>query len=264
MSKNLLIGAISGNYDVADISTWIKTSMSTDSGTSPCDRVLLLYNPRGTLIQSYCEESGVKVVIPNTDFFGQDRSTFTCDTGVCDLTTSYDLIHNIRFLHIWKYLTDHPEYEKVLVTDVRDVKFTDIFKVFEVVPSDLLLATSEMIRYMDEDWNASHLLHNLGTIGIHTLYDKEVYNVGVFGGKADLVKQIAADIYLMSVGKSKVADQTSFNYLIQTKYKYITLFARLQYKFAVHLHVINAGLVPFDLSTMDEYLVIHQYDRLPK
>ena len=66
----------------------------------------------------------------------------------------------------------------------------------------------------------------------------------------------------MSVGKYKVADQTSFNYLIQTKYKNKTIFSNLKDNLAVHLHVINAGLVDFDLKNIKNYKIIHQYDRI--
>ena len=92
--------------------------------------------------------------------------------------------------------------------------------------------------------------------------DKEVYNVGVFGGKTELVKEIARDIYLLSVGKPLVADQTSFNYLIQTTYKDKTIFTNLDNNFAVHLHVIASGKIKFDLKTIDNYLIVHQWDRL--
>jgi len=77
-----------------------------------------------------------------------------------------------------------------------------------------------------------------------------------------LVQEMCMDIYLLSAGKLKVADQTSFNYLIQTKYKEQTKFTTLEDKFAVHLHVINAGLVAFDLNTVSQYKVVHQYDRI--
>jgi hypothetical protein len=31
----------------------------------------------------------------------------------------------------------------------------------------------------------------------------------------------------------------------------------------IHLHVINAGLVAFDLNNIKNYTIIHQYDRIP-
>ena len=66
----------------------------------------------------------------------------------------------------------------------------------------------------------------------------------------------------MSVGKKLVADQTSFNYLIQTSYKDDVMFTDLTNNFAVHLDVIAKGFVQFDMNTIDRYFIVHQYDRL--
>lgn len=254
MKNNLLIGAISGNYIINDVKTWIKTSNFDDT-----ERVLLLYNDNLEL-ENYLKENNISIIKPNFDFWGQEKENFTTDTGKMDLVTSYDLIHNVRFFHIWKYLQDNA-YNKVLITDVRDVYFNE--NPFPVLDDLKITATSEIIVYKNETWNQQHLYENLGLIGIETLLNCQVYNVGVFGGAYNLIKDICADIYLMSIGKSKVGDQTSFNYLIQTKYKNLTKFTTLEDKLAVHLHVINAGLIPFDLNKIQEYKIIHQYDRIP-
>ena len=66
----------------------------------------------------------------------------------------------------------------------------------------------------------------------------------------------------MSVGKRLVADQTSFNYLIQTSYKDDVMFTDLNDNFAVHLDVISKGFVPFNIDNINNYSIIHQYDRL--
>ena len=78
-----------------------------------------------------------------------------------------------------------------------------------------------------------------------------------------MIKELCADIYLFATGRHKVADQTSFNYLIQTKYKHQTQFLGLEDMFAVHLQVIVNGLVKFDLTDIAKYVIIHQYDRIP-
>jgi hypothetical protein len=264
--KNLLIGAISANYKVEDIFNWVATSKWSD-----CDRVLLFYNVHDQFkndiltinqdLEELLKLQDVKIVKPNFDFWGNDKEFYNCDTGKCDFFTSYDLIHNIRFLHIWNYL-EGTSYDKVLITDVRDVYFNR--DPFSIIPKDGIVATSEEIFYQNENWNKEHLHYNLGLIGLESLLDKHVYNVGVFGGGKDLVRQICSDIYLLSIGKYKVADQTSFNYLIQTKYKDQVTFTGIKDMFAVHLHVINAGLVPFDLNTIDQYTIVHQYDRIKK
>jgi hypothetical protein len=252
--ENLLIGAISGNYEIKDISRWIESSNEFN-----CDRILLLYNNTNQSLSDYIMNNNVDVIVPEFDFHATQIKQFETNTANNNLETSYNLIHNIRFLHIWKLLND-VKYEKVLVTDVRDVYFNN--EPFDKIPNDMIVASSEEIEYEKESWNNRHMFLNLGIIGTELLSDKKIYNVGVFGGGGEYVKNISRDIYLMSVGKQLVADQTSFNYLIQTSYKNNVLFTDLKDKFAVHLDVVSKGLVDFDLSTMKDYSIIHQYDRL--
>lgn len=252
---NLLIGAISANYSPSDIERWVTTS-----NWNNCERVLLVYNvnSQDNPLLNYLKQNNITVLQPNFDFWGNPISTFNHHTGVCNLENSYDLIHNIRFFHIWNYL-ENESYDKVLITDVRDVYFNR--DPFTDIPDDKLIVTSEELHYADHEWNHTHLHYNLGVIGLSKLTDELIYNVGVFGGPSSLVQQVAADIYLMSVGKQRVADQTSFNYLIQTRYKNATQFSRIQDKFTVHLHLVHEGRVRFDPKTAKEYAIVHQYDR---
>ena len=252
--KNLLIGAISGNYNVSDVRKWVETTNGFD-----IDRTLLLYNSNNNELIEYLLSQNINVIPVTHNFYGNEIDKFEVDTGRMTLESSYDIVHNIRFFHIWQYLNDN-EYDKVLITDVRDVYFNR--NPFDHIPHNMLIASSEMIKYKNEDWNKRHLFTNLGGIGIETLLDKEVYNVGVFRGAAHYVKNISKDIYLMSVGKPLVADQTSFNYLIQTSYKDDTMFTDLNDRFGIHLHVIANGFVDFDLNKIDDYAIVHQYDRL--
>lgn len=251
---NLLIGAISGNYSVDDVSGWVETSKFEN-----VERTLVLYNSTNSDLLEYLKANYINVVIPDFNFWTEKTTTFETNTGKNTLESSYNLVHNIRFFHIWNYLNDaESNYDKVLITDVRDVYFNS--DPFESLEEKKLTATSEIITYEGEQWNKEHLIYNLGMIGMVTLLAKAVYNVGVFGGDADLVKNMCSDIYLLSAGKPKVADQTSFNYLIQTKYKSVTNFTE---DLAIHLHVVNAGLVDIDLDKIPSYKIVHQYDRIP-
>ena len=251
--KNLLIGAISGNYTVADVRGWVETSNFEN-----VERMLLIYNATDTLVE-YLKENNVSIMNPTFDCWGRELLEFTTNTGTMTVESSYNLIHNVRFFHIWSYLKT-ADHAHVIITDVRDVYFNS--NPFDGLDPDKITATSEIITYNQEAWNKEHVYVNLGLIGIDVLSDKQVHNVGVWGGPLALVQEMCMDIYLLSAGKLKVADQTSFNYLIQTKYKEQTKFTTLEDKFAVHLHVINAGLVAFDLNTVSQYKVVHQYDRI--
>jgi hypothetical protein len=251
---NLLIGAISGNYSVDDISGWVETSQFDNT-----ERVLLLYNNINIELVNYLNKNKVIIFNPNFDFWSNEKTLFETNTGNNTLENSYNLIHNLRFFHIWYFLQDNKNHwDKIIITDVKDVYFNS--NPFDNLEDNKLTATSEIITYESEKWNEEHLRANLGIIGHLALWNKPVYNVGVFGGNAQLVQDICADIYLLSVGKIKVADQTSFNYLIQTKYKDVTNFTE---DLAVHLHVVNAGLVDISLDKIPNYKIVHQYDRIP-
>lgn len=252
--RNLLIGAISGNYGIKDVDRWVESS--NEFG---CERILLLYNNTNSELSEYLLSKNIDVVVPEFDMYGQYTTKFETNTANNDLESSYNLVHNVRFFHIWQILND-AEYDKVLITDVRDVYFNR--DPFVYVPHNLIIASSEVVKYENEDWNKRHLFVNLGGMGTDALIDKEVYNVGVFGGCGHYVRNICRDIYLMSIGKKLVADQTSFNYLIQTTYKDDVMFTDLTNNFAVHLDVIAKGFVPFDMNTLDRYFIVHQYDRL--
>lgn len=256
--KNLLIGAVSTNYTIDDVRGWVSTSKWDD-----CERILLVYDSKNQpdIISQYLKDQNVSVIRPDFNFWGVKQTQFESNTGLCNVHNSYELVHNLRFFHIWNLLTGNV-YEKVLITDVRDVRFNR--DPFTQIPTDGIVATSEGITYQDDPWNTEHLHTNLGIIGLMLLQDFPVYNVGVFGGSYEIVKSLCADIYLNSIGRHKVADQTSFNYLIQTKYKDSTKFTNSDDKFAMHLHVVSTGLVQFDLTKLSEYSIIHQYDRIPE
>ena len=49
--KNLLIGAISGNYSPQDLKNWVETS-----NWENCERVLLLYNPSNNGLEDYLKQ----------------------------------------------------------------------------------------------------------------------------------------------------------------------------------------------------------------
>ena len=93
--KNLLIGAISGNYSVNDISGWVETSQFDDT-----ERVLLLYNNINSELVDYLNKNKIIIFAPNFDFWSNEKTLFETNTGNNTLESSYNLIHNLRFFHI--------------------------------------------------------------------------------------------------------------------------------------------------------------------
>lgn len=254
MKTNLLIGAISGNYSIKDIEKWVETSQWSD-----VDRVLLVYNKQDNVeLLQYLQEKNIGIITPDFDFFGQPLSTVFTNTGSMTLEISYNLVHNLRFFHIAQYL-QQVSYTRVFTTDVKDVYFNA--SPFDRVPENGLITTGEVIRYSQDKWNTQHAITNLGLFG-YSILEEEVLNVGVFGGGKEDVMDLCRDIYLLSCGKPLVADQTSFNYLIRNRYKEKTTFTSMQDYFAVHLHVVSTGQIELDLSKINDYIIVHQYDRL--
>ncbi len=258
MKPNLILGAISGNYKIDDIKNWV-TSAKRIANTE--DRIfLLIYNVRENLdLIDYLTSNNIEIYQPDFGLMGNAIPHFETNTGAVDKDNSFRLIHNIRFLHFW-HLLNNIEYNEVLITDVKDVVINK--NPFNRYAGDeFIVASSEEILYRDHNWNKEHLELTFGLASIDML-DKPVYNVGVVLGKGQVLVDMCMDIYLNAVNKTKVADQTAFNYLIQHSYKSKTTFTDLQDMWAVHLHVVNEGRVAFDLNTIKEYTIIHQYDRL--
>lgn len=255
MKHNLLIGAISGNYSISDIKKWVETSEKWED----VDRVLLVYNHQDNPeLLTYLQQNNIGVVVPSFDFFGQPLTTILTDTGRTTPENSYTLVHNLRFFHISQYL-EQVDYVKVFTTDVKDVYFNN--SPFDKTPQSGLVVTGEVIRYFEDEWNTRHLITNLGLFG-YQLLEEEVCNVGVFGGGREDVMSLCRDIYLLSCGKPLVADQTSFNYLIRNTYRTKTTLTSIEDYFAVHLHVVSTGQVELDLTKLNNYIIVHQYDRL--
>jgi hypothetical protein len=256
--KNLLIGAISTNYGIDDIQNWVASAKKVL--TQEDDIYILLYNFKSeSELVPYLESNGVNVLTLDFDLFGSPIDQFETNTGLLVPATAYKLVHNIRFLHIWRMLLEIA-YVEVLITDVKDVIINK--RPFGRFSGDeYIVASSEVIRYQDHDWNKEHIHQTFG-IASFDLLSQDVNNVGVILGKGEVIKHLCLDIYLNAINKVKVADQTAFNYLINNSYKCKTIRTDLKDKWAVHLHVINEGRVPFDLHTLSEYTIIHQYDRL--
>ena len=75
-SDNLLIGAISGNYTIKDIQTWVDTS---EYGFS---RTLIVFNAKdNTELIPYLESKNIKYILPNFDFWGNEKDFFEHHTG---------------------------------------------------------------------------------------------------------------------------------------------------------------------------------------
>jgi hypothetical protein len=256
MNSNLLIGAISGNYTPANLKNWV-----TSSNFEGVKRVLFYYNPSNLEIYKYCEDNNIEVVTPDFNLYGQNIKEFIANSGLLTVENSSLLIHHVRFLHWWYYLKDIDKSGFVLLTDVNDVIFNrNPFEWLQAKQHTGIVASSEEVTHEQEEWN---LQNYWTTFGIITEFNKQtkIYNAGTIAGTIKEVSDLCRDIYLLSINKPRNADQAAYNYLIQNSYKNKTLFTDLQDEWGVHLHVIKQNQVLFDLNTIKNYTIIHQYDR---
>jgi hypothetical protein len=257
--KDYIIGSISGNYTINNLKTWIETSNSFEN----VERVLFLYNDTNPELKQFCIDNNVNLIIPDFDFYGNELKDFIADSGKLTTDNAHKMIHHIRFLHYSFFLNDLNEDDRIILTDINDVKFQNnpfehkIFKSHKGI-----IATSEEITFEKENWNFDCLKATFGVLSFGDIKSKTINCAGVIGGSAGVLSKLCADIYLLCLNKSRNADQVAFNYLINGSYKPLTTFSNIEDNFTVHLHVIAHKLVSFDLTKLNDYSIIHQYDRL--
>lgn len=257
--KNYLIGSISGNYSPQNLNTWINTSDTFNN----VERVLFLYNDTNPELKEFCINKGITVVVPDFDFYGNNLTNFIANSGDLTPDNAHRMVHHIRFLHYSFFLKDLSENDKVILTDINDVKFnSNPFEHEVFISNNGIIATSEEITFENENWNLDCLKATLGILSLGDIQKKTINCAGVIGGSAGILSKLCADIYLLCIGKSRNADQVAYNYLINGSYKNQTTFSDINDNFAIHLHVIAHKLVDFDLSKLNNYAIIHQYDRL--
>ena len=263
--KNLIIGGYT-NYQYDLIKPWVK-SIGEVCDPKTTDKVMVVGNTTQEAIDALTADGWI--LVPMAE--GQP--------------------HVVRFFSIFDYLKDNwGKYEFVVTTDVRDVIFqADPFQYLKEELGALgmgfgLVCGSESIQYKNEPWGDENLLQCYGPY-IHQLYrDREIYNVGVLGGRSEYVKDLVLNIAINSVNRPiPIVDQAVFNMLMNTQpYQDTVFFARQENAWAC-----QAGTVA-DPRRMDEFrphllepepvwkdgkvytwngalfTIVHQYDRVPE
>jgi hypothetical protein len=289
MQKDLIVGAVSSNYELSDVVNWSNSiRMSGFNG----DVVVFCYNFEAMdAIPEYFRKQNFVVILPEYDMFGNEVEIFETHTGRGNEFTNYTLIHQQRFFHYWQFLhysTEPNQYRFVITTDVRDV-------VFQTNPSLFLdnhvddaeydfLASSENVLAENEPWFTQMATRHFGGYVFgETLAKRPIYNVGTFAGRQHAFKRMCLDNYFISLAfhpntLPAVGDQTGFNFLINTSYAESTLklgpssswgcqsgvmlnpqFKDLQVESTDPINVRD-GVVYYGDTP---FVILHQYDRVP-
>lgn len=266
MSKNLIIGAFT-NYEYNQLKPWVE---SIDEVGIKCDKVMIVFDTTMDTLEKLNARGWELIKV-------QQQGKLP--------------IHVERFVYIYNYLNENDkwlEYDYILTTDVKDVYFqTDPFVYMEgafVDTDNKIIVASEGLYYKDEPWGADNLKNAFGDYFFNVFKDNEIYNVGVWGGEAQYVKDMALSIFLMSLNRPiPIVDQATFNVILATQpWQDITSFCNADEGFACHagtladpskMEFFRSFLVAGEPTYKDNivcdehgepFCIVHQYDRVPE
>ncbi len=208
-----------------------------------------------------------------------------------------------RFLLIHRYLYDNPNYRFVICTDTRDVVFqSDPMQWLEKnIGIAGIVAASEHIYHWAQKGNTDWV--NKGFKEVDSfMMSQVVYCSGVISGRAEYIRDLALAIYLTGRHLSGTiwgADQPAYNSLMHQKaYADATLVPTMSAGYCLNLVVVAfeayrqqlldappsltrgsslgpddtrvtvsgdtaAGMWDYDLSDVRDFVILHQYDRMP-
>ncbi len=270
MKQDLIIGC-STNYDWSKIKYWINSINQTGFDGK---KVMILMNCDHATAEKVLE-AGFEIVS-----FGHDgKGNFVHQSPF--------MVHVERFLHIYNYIREN-DFRYVVTTDVKDVvfqqnPFIDLETRLKLSNKDLVFS-SESMKYKDEPWGNNNLLETYGPF-IHNIFkENEIYNVGVLGGKAEAMRDLALNIFLAAIGRPiPICDQSTFNLMIgMHPYTTRSLYTKSEDGWACQLGTTvdpskYEQFKPFLLEESPkldgdkvvtskglEYSIVQQYDRVPE
>lgn len=205
MKKDLVIGAFTG-YNWDQVKYWANSlKMSGYKGDISVIVGNVTFETTNKLM-----ENNINVIAFSKD---EEKKMFTYESNMP--------IHTERFFHIWNFLKDRwRNYRYIITTDMKDV-------IFQNNPSEWLennlgfksiVVGSECLRYEDEPWGSENLQQGFGPYFYETFKDWEIYNVGVFAGTAEYMKDLCLHIFQMSINRPiSIVEQAAFNALLHIK-----------------------------------------------
>ena len=267
--KDLIVGCAT-NYDWSKLKYWVN---SINQSGFEGDKVLILMNCDKDTVQKVTD-AGFSIIAFNKD--GQGNLTYQ----------SQLMVHVERFIHIYKLLKDNL-YRYVITTDVKDV-------IFQKNPSEWLeqnlskeerlVFSSESMKYKDEPWGRENLTQCYGQGIYEDFKNNTIFNVGVLAGRGYAMRDLVLQLFLNCINRPiPIVDQAVFNVMV-SRHPYLdsSMYTVSEDGWACQLGTTADpskidSFRPFLLepspkmegdkvltSTGKEYIIVHQYDRVPE
>ena len=267
--KDLIVGCAT-NYDWSKLKYWVN---SINRSGFEGDKVLILMNCDKDTVKKI-SDSGFSIIAFNQDANGN---------------LSYNsnmMVHVERFFHIYQLLKDNL-YRYVITTDVKDVVFQQNPSVWlenNFTDNDDLVFSSESMKYKDEPWGNQNLMETFGSQIYEDFKNNTIFNVGVLAGRGYAMRDLMMNIFASCLHRPiKICDQSTFNFLI-SRHPYLksSIYSKSEDGWACQLGTTAdpskiEQFRPFLLepspkmegdkvltSEGKEYIIVHQYDRVPE
>lgn len=271
---DIVVGAITG-YSFDKIEPWVK---SLDDSGFTGTKAMLCYN----IHKSVAEElsyRGYKIFA-----FGETPESLVY--GKKDFNIVVE-----RFFHLWNIFRNFKsQYRYLITTDVRDVIFQNNPSVWleNNVKTEKILASSESIRYEDEEWGNHNLYASYGPEIHHTHKNNVIVNAGVMAGDFDTMVDLFLNIHLLcnaapshSIPGGGGPDQAAYNILLSMEpYKSITRVVASEDGWAAQLGTTGPQIAKYQSKLVEPapllkdnlvctsegnpFTIVHQYDRVPE
>ena len=267
--KDLIVGCAT-NYDWSKLKYWVN---SINRSGFEGDKVLILMNCDKDTVQKVTD-AGFSIIAFNED--GQGNLTYQ----------SQLMVHVERFIHIYKLLKDNL-YRYVITTDVRDVVFQKNPSVWlenNLTANEYYVFSSESMKYKDEPWGRENLTQCYGQGIYEDFKNNTIFNVGVLAGRGYAMRDLTLQLFLNCINRPiPIVDQAVFNVMI-SRHPYLdsSMYTVSEDGWACQLGTTADpskidSFRPFLLepspkmegdkvltSTGKEYIIVHQYDRVPE
>jgi hypothetical protein len=267
--KDLIVGCAT-NYDWSKLKYWVN---SINRSGFEGDKVLILMNCDKDTVEKI-SNSGFSIIAFNQDSNGN----LTYNSNM--------MVHVERFFHIYQLLKNNL-YRYVITTDVKDVVFQQNPSVWlenKFTDSDDLIFSSESMKYKDEPWGNQNLMETFGPQIYEDFKNNTIFNVGVLAGRGYAMRDLMMNIFASCLHRPiKICDQSTFNFLI-SRHPYLksSIYSKSEDGWACQLGTTAdpskiEQFRPFLLepspkmeddkvltSEGKEYIIVHQYDRVPE